>query len=247
MKRHLQKELENLKKRILSLGAMAEERVRMSIRAFETRDGALARQIIESDVEIDAAEVEVEEECLKIIALHQPVAVDLRFINIVIKINNDLERVGDEAVNIAERVENIAKRLPLSAPFEFSTMAEKTEAMLKDSLDALVNQDVDLAYKVCLDDDDVDRMNHMIYDEVKDAIKKQPDRVATLLNLLLIARHLERIADHATNIAEEVIYMIEGEISRHRKHDTSRLISLLFLMEPIMIHFTGSFTVSIRF
>ncbi len=221
MKRHLQKELENLKKRILSLGAMAEERVRMSIRAFETRDGALARQIIESDGEIDAAEVEVEEECLKIIALHQPVAVDLRFINIVIKINNDLERVGDEAVNIAERVENIAKRLPLSAPFEFSTMAEKTEAMLKDSLDALVNQDVDLAYKVCLDDDDVDRMNHMIYDEVKEAIKKQPDRVATLLNLLLIARHLERIADHATNIAEEVIYMIEGEIPRHRKYDTS--------------------------
>ena len=100
-------------------------------------------------------------------------------------------------------------------------MAEKAEAMLKDSLDALVNQDVDLAYKVCLDDDDVDRMNHMIYDEVKEAIKKQPDRVAYLLNLLLIARHLERIADHATNIAEEVIYMIEGEISRHRKHDIS--------------------------
>ena len=221
MKRHLQRELESLKKQILSLGAMAEESVRMAGRAFETKDGELARRIIESDREIDAAEVEVEEECLKIIALHQPVAVDLRFINIVIKINNDLERVGDEAVNIAERVENISKRLPLSFPFDFAPMAEKAEAMLKDSLDALVNQDVDLAYKVCLDDDDVDRMNHMIYDEVKEAIKKQPDRVAYLLNLLLIARHLERIADHATNIAEEVIYMIEGEISRHRKHDIS--------------------------
>ena len=217
MKRHLQKELSSLKKRILSLGAMAEERVRMDIKAFETKDGDLARRVIESDREIDEAEVEVEEECLKIIALHQPVAVDLRFINIVIKINNDLERVGDEAVNIAERVENISKRLPLLVPFDFSTMAEKAEAMLKDSLDALVNQDMDLAYKVCLDDDDVDRMNHMIYDEVKEEIKKQPDRVAYLLNLLLIARHLERIADHATNIAEEVIYMIEGEISRHRK------------------------------
>ena len=221
MKRHLQRELESLKKQILSLGAMAEESVHMAVRAFETKDGELARRIIESDREIDAAEVEVEEECLKIIALHQPVAVDLRFINIVIKINNDLERVGDEAVNIAERVENISKRLPLSFPFDFAPMAEKAEAMLKDSLDALVNQDVDLAYKVCLDDDDVDRMNHMIYDEVKEAIKKQPDRVAYLLNLLLIARHLERIADHATNIAEEVIYMIEGEISRHRKHDIS--------------------------
>lgn len=221
MKRHLQRELESMKKQILSLGAMAEESVRMAVRAFETKDGELARRIIESDREIDAAEVEVEEECLKIIALHQPVAVDLRFINIVIKINNDLERVGDEAVNIAERVENISKRLPLSFPFDFAPMAEKAEAMLKDSLDALVNQDVDLAYKVCLDDDDVDRMNHMIYDEVKEAIKKQPDRVAYLLNLLLIARHLERIGDHATNIAEEVIYMIEGEISRHRKHDIS--------------------------
>ncbi len=221
MKRHLQRELESLKKQILSLGAMAEESVHMAVRAFETKDGELARRIIESDSKIDAAEVEVEEECLKIIALHQPVAVDLRFINIVIKINNDLERVGDEAVNIAERVENISKRLPLSFPFDFAPMAEKAEAMLKDSLDALVNQDVDLAYKVCLDDDDVDRMNHMIYDEVKEAIKKQPDRVAYLLNLLLIARHLERIGDHATNIAEEVIYMIEGEISRHRKHDIS--------------------------
>jgi len=221
MKRHLQRELESLKKQILSLGAMAEESVHMAVRAFETKDGELARRIIESDRKIDAAEVEVEEECLKIIALHQPVAVDLRFINIVIKINNDLERVGDEAVNIAERVENISKRLPLSFPFDFAPMAEKAEAMLKDSLDALVNQDVDLAYKVCLDDDDVDRMNHMIYDEVKEAIKKQPDRVAYLLNLLLIARHLERIGDHATNIAEEVIYMIEGEISRHRKHDIS--------------------------
>ena len=222
MKRHLQKELESLKKRILSLGAMVEERVRMALRAFETKDGELARRIIESDGEINEAEVEVEEECLKIIALHQPVAVDLRFINIVIKINNDLERVGDEAVNIAERVENISKRLPLSVSFDFAPMAGKAEAMLKDSLDALINQDVDLAYKVCLDDDDVDRMNHTIYDVVKETIKKQPDRVAYLLNLLLIARHLERIADHATNIAEEVIYMIEGEISRHRKDETLR-------------------------
>jgi phosphate transport system protein len=216
MKRHLQKELSHLKKRILSLGTMAEERVRMTIKALETKDGELARQIIESDRDIDQAEVEVEEECLKIIALHQPVAVDLRFINIVIKINNDLERVGDEAVNIAERVENISKRMPLSFPFDFTTMAEKAEAMLKKSLDALVNQDVDLAYKVCLDDDEVDAMNRMIYDEVKDAIKKQPDRVAYLLNLMLIGRHLERIADHATNISEEVIYMIEGEIFRHK-------------------------------
>ncbi len=219
MKRHLQRELSSLKKQILALGTLVEERVRMTITALETKDGDLARQIITSDKDIDRAEVEVEEECLKTIALHQPVAVDLRFINIVIKINNDLERVGDEAVNIAERVENISKRMPLNVPFDFTAMAETAEKMLKNSLDALVNQDVDLAYRVCLEDDEVDRMHRMIYDRVKAAIKEQPDRVGYLLNLLLIGRHLERIADHATNIAEEVIYMIEGKIFRHRKED----------------------------
>jgi phosphate transport system protein len=217
MKRHLQRELEALKKQILSLGAMVEERVRMAIEAFENRNGDLARQVIDADQAIDEAEVEVEEECLKILALHQPVAVDLRFINAVIKINNDLERVGDEAVNIAERVENISRRVPVPVPFEYGTMAEKVEAMLRRSLDALVNLDADLAYKVCLSDDEVDDINRDIYDKIKEVIKVHPDRVSYLINLLFIARHLERIADHATNIAEEVIYMVEGEIPRHRK------------------------------
>jgi phosphate transport system protein len=217
MRRHLQAELEKLKKRILSLGAMAEERVRMAITAIENRDGNLALKIIEADREIDEAEVEVEEECLKVLALHQPVAVDLRFISAVIKINNDLERIGDEAVNIAERVANIARRRPLSVPIHYTLMAEKAETMLKKSLDALVNLDVDLAYRVCLMDDDVDQMNRDFYDKVKDAIRDQPDQVGYLINFLFISRHLERIADHATNIAEEVIYMIEGVIPRHRK------------------------------
>lgn len=216
MKKHLERELERLKKRILSLGAMAEESVRMAIQAFETRNRKLALEIIEADREIDEAEVEVEEECLKILALHQPVAVDLRFINAVTKINNDLERVGDEAVNIAERVASIAGKVPVEVPFEYSTMAEKSEAMLRKSLDALVNLDADLAYKVCLSDDEVDEINRDIYDKIKEVIKMHPDRVSYLINLLLISRHLERIADHATNIAEEVIYMVEGEISRHR-------------------------------
>ena len=216
MKKHLQRELDSLKKRILSLGAMAEESVSMAIQAFETRDHELALEIIKADRKIDEAEVEVEEECLKILALHQPVAVDLRFINAVTKINNDLERVGDEAVNIAERVANIAGKPPVEVPFEYSTMAEKSEAMLRNSLDALVNLDADLAYKVCLLDDEVDEINHDIYDKIKGVIRRQPERVGYLINLLLISRHLERIADHATNIAEEVIYMVEGEISRHR-------------------------------
>jgi phosphate transport system protein len=212
----LQKELQKLKKRILSLGTMVEERVRMAIKAVETRDEKLAKRIIEMDREIDENEVEVEEECLKILALHQPVAVDLRFITAVIKINNDLERIGDQAVNIAERVVSIARRPPVTVPFDYKLMAEKTETMLKESLDALVNLDADLAHKVCLKDDEVDDINREIYDKVKEAIRSHPDRVGYMINLLLVSRHLERIADLTTNIAEEVIYLIEGEISRHR-------------------------------
>ncbi len=212
----LQKELQKLKKRILSLGTMVEERVRMAIKAVETRDEKLAKRIIEMDREIDEIEVEIEEECLKILALHQPVAVDLRFIAAVIKINNDLERIGDQAVNIAERVVSIARRPQVTVPFDYKLMAEKTETMLKESLDALVNLDADLAHKVCLKDDEVDDINREIYDKVKEAIRSHPDRVGYMINLLLVSRHLERIADLTTNIAEEVIYLIEGEISRHR-------------------------------
>ncbi|MBW2165981.1 MAG: phosphate transport system regulatory protein PhoU [Deltaproteobacteria bacterium] len=188
---HFQRELEKIKKRILSLGAMVEERVRLVIRALETRDGDAAKKIIISDHEIDEMEVEIEEECLKILALYQPVAIDLRFLTAVIKINNDLERVADEAVNIAERVKVIARRQRLDIPFNHSSMAEKSEFMLKDNM-----------------------MNEA-YDVVKHAIGEHPDRVSYLINLLLVSRHLERIADHATNIAEEVIYLVEGEIVRH--------------------------------
>ena len=212
---HFQRELEKIKKRILSLGAMVEERVRLVIRALETRDGDAAKKIIISDHEIDEMEVEIEEECLKILALYQPVAIDLRFLTAVIKINNDLERIADEAVNIAERVQVIAKRQRLDIPFNHSLMAEKSESMLEKSLDSFVNMDVDIALRVCTLDDEVDNMMNEAYDVVKHAIGKHPDRVSYLINLLLVSRHLERIADHATNIAEEVIYLVEGEIVRH--------------------------------
>ncbi|MFO8240864.1 MAG: phosphate signaling complex protein PhoU [Dissulfuribacterales bacterium] len=194
----LQKELERLKKRILSLGTMVEERVRMAIRALELRDANLAEKIIRSDYEIDEFEVEVEEECLKILALHQPVAVDLRFIIAAIKINNDLERIADEAVNIAERVQIIAKRERLDIPFDYTMMAENTSSMLEKSLDALVNSDDALALTVLKLDDEIDDMKNYAYDVVKRAIGEYPDRVGYLINLLLMCRHLERIADHAT-------------------------------------------------
>ena len=217
MTKHFQRELEKIKKKILSLGAMVEERVQMAIQAIEEFDGEIAKKIILSDHEIDEMEVEVEEECLKVMALHQPVAVDLRFLVAVIKINNDLERIGDQAVNIAQRVNTITKKERSDFVFDYSLMAEKAEAMLKMSLDALVNLDDDLAFKVLLLDDEVDAKKKEAYNLIKRAISENPDNVSYLINLLLISRHLERLADHATNIAEEVIYMIEGEIVRHGK------------------------------
>ncbi len=203
---------------ILSLGAIVEERVRMASRAIEEWDASLAAQIASTDHDVDEMEVEIEEECLKILALHQPVAVDLRFIVAVIKINNDLERIGDQAVNIAERVETIVQHgNPNEVYFDYISMAGKAERMLKMSLDALVNLDVDLAFKVLLLDNEVDAIQKEAYDRIKSAIKEKSESIGLLINLLLISRHLERLGDHATNIAEEVIYMIEGEIIRHGK------------------------------
>jgi phosphate transport system protein len=219
MARHLHRELDKIKKRILSLGALVEERVHLTSEAIHSRNATIADKIIGSDWEIDEMEVEVEEECLKILALYQPVAVDLRFLIATIKINNDLERIGDEAVNISERVVTMSKRPDPGFVFDYTLMAERAQSMLKMSLDALVNLDVDLAYKVITLDDGVDAIQKEAYDQIKEAIKQKPDRVGYLVNLLLISRHLERLADHSTNIAEEVIYLIEGEIIRHGKYE----------------------------
>jgi len=209
------RELEKIKKQLLALGAMAEERVWLALKAIDANDAALAERIIKSDYEIDEKEVEIEEECLKILALHQPVAIDLRFVIAVIKINNELERIGDQAVNIAERVGVTSKREQLDFFFDYATMGEKVQNMLKMSLDALVNMDYDKAYKVMMTDDEVDQIKRDAYDQIKKAIKANPDKVGYLINLLLISRHLERLGDHATNIAEEVVYLVEGEIIRH--------------------------------
>jgi len=213
----LQRKIEELKKEVLFLGATVEERVKMAIRAVDSWDTDLAGKIIESDYDINEKEVEIEEACLEIIARYQPVAVDLRFLSAVIKINNDLERIGDEAVNIAERVLIIAKDDKAKFTFDYAAMAEKAEFMLRRSLDALVNLDLDLAVHVCVLDEEVDQLKNDVYDVVKRFIQDDSQRTGYLINLLLISRHLERIADHATNIAEEVIYLIEGNIARHGK------------------------------
>ncbi|HDL08655.1 MAG TPA: phosphate signaling complex protein PhoU [Desulfobacteraceae bacterium] len=219
MTRFFHKELEKIKKMILSLGAMVEERINMATKVIESRDPDLAKKIIETDHEIDEMEVEVEEECLKILTLYQPVAVDLRFLIAVIKINNELERIGDQAVNIAERIQVIAKQDRDDFFFDYSLMAEKAEFMLKKSIDALVNLDIDIALDVCRLDNEVDNLRDEAYDQIKEAMSKHPDYLGYLINLLLISRHLERLADLSTNIAEEVIYLIEGEIIRHGRYN----------------------------
>jgi phosphate transport system protein len=224
MPKHLERELENLKRRILTLGAKVEERLRMAIKAIEKRDGNLANQVIKADHEIDEIEVDIEEECLKVLALHQPVAIDLRFIISVIKINNDLERIGDLAVNIAERAAFLATQRKLDILFDFPGMAEKSQSMVKRSLDALVNMDSRLAWEVFASDDEVDTMNRAMFIQVQNGIRKNTNRMECLIHLLSASRHLERVADHATNIAQDVVYMIEGEIVRHRPETFQAII-----------------------
>lgn len=219
MRVRLQNDIERLKKRVVALATLVEERMRLSVKAIECRDSALAEQVIEGDLEIDNLEVDLEEECLKILALHQPVADDLRYIVAVLKMNNDLERIGDLAVNIAERTQLLTQHTHIQIPFDYFTMAQSAQEMLEKSLDALVNRDLDLAYEVCAQDDDVDFMKSAMQTLFASQIRQNPEPVEALISLFLVSRHLERIADHATNIAEDVIYMISGQIHRHRGPD----------------------------
>jgi phosphate transport system protein len=212
---HLLREIEELKRRILSLCAVVEESVQKAVTALENRDAALAREVIETDYQIDQLEIQVEEECLKTLALHQPVAVDLRYVIAVLKINNDLERIGDMAVNIAERAETLCQLPEISTPLNIDELSVRTREMLRVSLDALMNNDVKRAQEVLKLEarvNELDRQNHR---QVLDAIRAHPDLAEPLITYRAASRHLERIGDYATNIAEDVIYMIEGWIIRH--------------------------------
>jgi phosphate transport system protein len=216
MRIRLQRDLERLKKRAIELGTLVEERFRLAMKAIESRDDRTARKVIEGDTEIDQFEVDLEEECLKVLALHQPVADQLRYIVSVLKMNNDLERIGDLSVNIAQHASFLAAKRSLHIPLDYFRMSHKVDEMLKNSLDSLVNTDVELAYQVCAADDEVDRMKHAMQAEFAEKLRSNQDELEPLIDLFLISRHLERIADHATNIAEDVIYIITGEIHRHR-------------------------------
>lgn len=216
MRTHLHREINGLKEKALHLGAMVEDAIARSISALVQRDRRLAEAVAAEDEAIDRAEVEVEEECLKILALYQPVAADLRLVVAVLKMNNDLERMGDLAAHIAQMAAYLADCEPVDLPLDFPAMAARAQSMVKRSLDALVNADAGLAERVCADDDLVDDMRRTFYETIRDEVRRSPEDVRTLLTLLAVSRHLERVADMATNVAQDVIYMVQGRIVRHR-------------------------------
>ena len=216
MTRHIERQIESLKERILRVGTLVEEAISKSITALINRDVALACRVMASDEEIDRMEVEVEEECLKILALYQPVAADLRFVVAVLKINNDLERMGDLARNIAKRVPQLGAGLAVELPPEIRTMATLAQDMVKQCLDAVVNADPTLARQVREEDDAVDEARQQIRRRILQGIKAHPEQLENLLRINSVSKHIERIADMATNVAEDVIYMVEGDIVRHR-------------------------------
>jgi phosphate transport system protein len=216
---HLQRQIDRLKKLILALGATVEEQLQMAVKAVVKRDAALARQAINADDRIDAMELDVEEECLHTLALYQPVAFDLRYVVAVMKMNNDLERIGDLAVNVAEQAEFLSQspEAGVVMPDFLSETAEKAQSMLKRSLDALVNIDPDLAQTVRVTDDEVDALHKRMHQVVEESMHTRPHETPRLIHYLSVSRYLERVADHAVNIAEDVIYMAQGQMLRHRR------------------------------
>lgn len=213
---HLVREVEKLKTMVIALAALVEDNLRRAMKSVAERDGKLALKVIEADLEIDRNEVAVEEECLKILALYQPVAHDLRFIVAILKINHDLERIGDLAVNIGERAYTLSGQPPLSRDYDLKRLADTAQTMVARSLDALINRNAALAREIWLSDDAADAMNREILTAVEEDVRVHPEQMASLMAITSVSRTLERIADHATNIAKDVIYMIEGNIVRHR-------------------------------
>jgi phosphate transport system protein len=216
MTKHIHRQIDGLKQKILYVGTLVEEAIAKAISALINRDALMAQKVMANDAVIDRMEVEVEEECLKIFALYQPVANDLRFVVAVLKINNDLERMGDLARNIAKRALYLAKAEPMELPVDFRGMAQQAQNMVKQSLDALVNADAALARQVRDEDDAVDESRQRIRQQILAAIRHNPERTEYLLKFNSVSKHLERMADMATNVAEDVIYMVEGEIVRHQ-------------------------------
>ena len=217
MAKHLEKELERLKKMIYALSARVDESLELAVKSIQEKDIDLARKVIANDQAIDELEVEVEEECLKTLALYQPVAIDLRFIIAVMKMNNDLERIGDLAADIAKNGLALDSLSTSRIPLDLHQMSYLAKSIVRKSLDALVEIDSFLAREVLKDDEEINAMKAEMKAEILAALQKEPEHAESLITLLAITQRLERIGDHACNIAEDVIYMVEAEIIRHQE------------------------------
>jgi phosphate transport system protein len=215
MQRHFHEELGALKQTLLAMGGLVEDQIRRVMRALVERDDEQARDVIDRDKQVNAYENEIDEKCVELLALHQPTAGDLRFITTAMKIVTDLERIGDQAVNIAQRALELNQEPQLKPYMDLPRMAEKAQAMMTESLDAFVARDTALARKVRSEDGIVDDLNHQIFRELLTFMMEDPSTIPRAIRLILIARFLERVADHATNIAEMVIYLVESRLVRH--------------------------------
>ena len=215
MQRHFDEELGQLKDKLFKMGLLVEEAIRKSIQALIKRDTKLAEQIIEEDQKINILEIEIDEFSHELIALRQPTAIDLRFITMVLKINSNLERIGDQAVNISEKAISLNKETPLKSFLSIPRMADIAIAMVKESLDAFVSRDAQKAKEICERDDELDTLNDQTYNSLQEAMKKNEIEVSHAVNLIMVSHNLERIGDLGTNIAEDVIYLAKGIDIRH--------------------------------
>jgi phosphate transport system protein len=222
MERHFETEMQALKNRLLGMGAMVEERVHQAVLALMERNPEAAERIIAGDEEVNDLQIEVDDRCLKLLALQQPMASDLRLITATMKINADLERIGDQAVNIAENSLKMMNAPPLKPIIDLPRMAEIAEGMTRDSLDAFVRKDSALARSVLARDDEVDQLKDHIFRVLLTYMMADPGTIERALSLILVSRNLERIADHATNIAEDVVFVVEAKDVRH--HHEERLV-----------------------
>jgi phosphate transport system protein len=216
---HFEEDLQALKQRLLNMGALVEEKVHQAILSLIERRHELAEKVRDGDKEVNDLQIEIDDRCLKLLALQQPMATDLRLITSAMKINSDLERIGDQAVNIAENVIRILPHPPLKPIFELPRMADSAEKMTRDSLDAFVRRDVALARIVLTRDDEVDLLKDHVFRILLTYMMADPGTIERALGLILISRNLERIADHATNIAEDVIFLVEARDVRHHHEE----------------------------
>jgi len=215
MQRHFHEELATLKQTLLTMGGLVEDQIHRVMRALIERDDALAQEVIDRDRRVNMLDVEVDEKCVELLALHQPAAGDLRFITTAMKIVTDLERIGDQAVNIAQRAIELNREPQLKPYIDLPRMAEKAARMVKESLDAFVNRDTALARQVCAEDAAVDALKEQVFRELLTFMMEDARTIPRAIRLILISRFLERVADHATNIAEMVVYLVEGKMVRH--------------------------------